>query len=208
MFKKGTEMKSTMRLVLVTALVIGLVGVAQAFAADETPAPAKAPAPAPARDRGGMGGGQMRPGMGMGGMGMGIWGVLPQLNLTDEQKTKVEELRTASTEKMQSAGTAVMDAQRKVMELVQSGGSDADVKAAAADYGKAYGDQAVLMASSTRDVRAVLTAEQKTELDKLLKERASQMMQRRGGQRGGGAAGEAPRQAPPAKPKTDTGEQK
>jgi Spy/CpxP family protein refolding chaperone len=201
------------KMILLVALV-ALVASTQVFAADESGAAAK-PAPAPARERtvpaapggGGMGGGMGR------GMGMGVWGVLPQITpaLTEDQKTKVTELRTAAMEKMQTAGAAVMAAQTKVMEVVNAGGSEADVRTAAADYAKAWTEQQVQNAASVKQVRDILTAEQKTDLDKLMKERAAQFRGGQGGGRGqggggrggaggadGGAAPRAPRPAAPA----------
>jgi Spy/CpxP family protein refolding chaperone len=185
------------KMILVVVLV-ALVAGTQVFAADEPAAPK---APAPARERtmpaapggaGGMGG--MR-GMGMG--GMGVWGVVQQLTgLTEEQKTKVTELRTATMEKMQSSGAGVMAAQMKVMELVNAGGSDADITAAVAEYTKSYTAQQIQVAAAMRDLRTnILKPEQVTELDKLMKERAAQFSGRGMGMGGqGGQGGQGGRQ--------------
>jgi Spy/CpxP family protein refolding chaperone len=214
------------KMILLVALV-ALVASTQVFAADEPAAPAK-PAPAPARERtvpaapgggAGMGGGMGR-GMGMGGGmgGMVVWGVVPQLTgLTEEQKTQVNDLRTASQEKAMASAPAMMAAQAKVTEVVNAGGADDAIKAAAADYTKLYVEQAIANAATMRKLRTeILKPDQVTELDKLVKERMASFGGRgmgggQGGQGGGrnrgaggaggadgGATPRAPRPAAPA----------
>jgi Spy/CpxP family protein refolding chaperone len=203
--------------VILLVAIVAIVASTQVFAADEAAAPTK-PAPAPARERtvpaGGQGaGGGAGMGMrGMGGMGMGVWGILPQLNLTEEQKTKANDLRTAAMEKMQASGATIMAAQMKVTELVNSGATDDAIKTAAAEYNKLYVEQAIANAATMRTLRTdILKPEQVTEMDKLMKERMAQFGQRgQGGQGGGrtrgaggagapaGADGAAPRAPRPA----------
>lgn len=200
------------KVILLVALV-ALVASTQVFAADDSSSAAK-PAPAPARERnvpaapGGGGAGGMR---GMGGFGMmggGVWGIAQQLpNLTDDQKTKINDLQTAMREKMMASGQASMTAMMKVTELVNAGAGEAEVKAAAAEYSKLWTEQQVQSAASVKQLRSLLTADQITELDKQLKERAAQMGQRgqgrgqgQGGQRGQGGQGGASAPAKPAAP--------
>jgi Spy/CpxP family protein refolding chaperone len=201
---------------IVLVALVALVAGTQVFAADDAATTTKqTPAPAPARERantpgqGGAGaGGGMRGMGGMGMMGMGVWNIIPGLSLTEDQKTKFNELQTSAREKMMTTGQAVMAAQMKVMEAVNAGAAEADVKTAAADYIKAWTDQQVQNAALVKQARAILTAEQNTELDKQLKERAAQFGNRgQAGQGGrnrstggaGGADGAAtPRRAAPA----------
>jgi Spy/CpxP family protein refolding chaperone len=203
------------KVILLVALV-ALVASTQVFAADDSSSAAK-PAPAPARERnvpaapGGGGAGGMGRGMGgFGMMGMGVWGIAQQLpNLTDDQKTKINDLQTSMREKMMASGQASMTAMMKVTELVNAGAGEAEVKAAAAEYAKLWTEQQVQSAASVKQLRSLLTADQITELDKQLKERAAQMGQRgqgrgqggqggQGGQRGQGGAGAPAKPAAPA----------
>jgi Spy/CpxP family protein refolding chaperone len=178
-------LKKVILLVAIVALVAGT----QAFAAEKAAEPKQTPAAAPSGDRPAGGGQGMRAGMG----GPSIFGILRQLNLTPEQNTKVDELRKAGAEKMQAVGQAVMAAQMKVMELVNSGGSNADIMAAAAEYGKAFGEQMVQNAAMVKDIKAILTPEQKTKMEEIMKERAARGA---GGGRNRGAGGEGQGQGP------------
>ena len=202
------------KMILLVALV-ALVASTQVFAADDTAAPAKStttpPPPPPARERtapGGQGAGMGR-GMGMGGMmgrGFDVTMMFQGIDLTEEQKTKMQDIQKASAEKTQAGQQAQMQAMMKVNTLVMSGGSEADIRAAAADYAKTFTEASVLRAKTMADMKALLTADQKTKFEELVKQRIEQMNQmgQMGGgrgQRGGtGADGAAPatRRARPA----------
>jgi Spy/CpxP family protein refolding chaperone len=179
-------MKNMLRTTILLAAVVAIVACTQVFAADEPTTPAPPPPPAPARERTAgapsMGGGQ---GMRMGGFGAPmIWQLVQRLELTEEQKTKVSDLQKASTEKTQGFRQTLMAANMKLNELALTGAAEADIRAAATEVGKIMGDQAVFQASATNEVKALLTAEQKTKLEELTKESIAQMAARRNEMRG------------------------
>ncbi len=173
-------MKNMFRNVILLAAVVAMVAPALVFAADEPTAP---PPPPPARERNAgtapaMGGGQgMR---GMGGFGSSIvWQLVQRLELDEAQKAKVKDLQTASTEKTQDIRQSLMAANMKLAELPLTDASEADIRATATEVGKLMGDQAVLQAAALKDVKALLTDEQKAKLDEMIKENQAQMAARR-----------------------------
>jgi Spy/CpxP family protein refolding chaperone len=138
------------------------------------------------------------------GMGMGrggdVMGMFLGLDLTEEQKTKMGEIQKASQEKAQTAQQTQMTAMMKVNGLVMSGGAEADIRAAAADYAKAFTEASVMRAKTVADMKALLTPEQKTKFDEQMKQRQEQMNQMgqggRGQRGGAGADGAAPARRP------------
>jgi Spy/CpxP family protein refolding chaperone len=203
--------------VMLLVAVIAIVASTQVFAADEAPAvpakPGMTPPPPPARDRTQAAGQGMGRGMGMGGMGMGrgmdVTAMFQGLDLTEEQKTKMQEIQKGSAEKTQAAQQAQMTAMMKLNGVANSGGSEADIRAAAADLGKAMGEVYVIRAGNVSAMKALLTAEQKAKFDEQAKQRQEQMNQM--GQMGGGRGQRGPGQdgeRPAAPPRPSTGEQK
>jgi Spy/CpxP family protein refolding chaperone len=185
------------KMLLLVALV-ALVASTQVFAADEAATATKV-TPPPARERTAPAGGGQGMARGMGGMGRGfdVTAMFQGLDLTEEQKTKMQEIQKASAEKTQAAQTAQMQAMMKVNSLVMSGGDEAAVRAAAADYAKAFTDASVLRAKTVGEIKALLTAEQKTKFEEQVKT-MGQMGQGggRGARGGAGADGAAPRGRP------------
>ena len=175
-------MKNVLHTTMLLALVAAIIASTPIFAADEPTAP---PPPPPARERAATpamgGGGGMR---GMGGFGAPLWGLVQRLELEEEQRAKVRELQTANVEKAQGFRQNTMNAMMKLNELPLTGGSEADIKAAANDLAKVYADQAMLQAAALKDVRAILTAEQNTKLDEMIKESIAQAAARRAEMRG------------------------
>jgi len=191
-------MKSMYKYLMLLAAVAVVATCAQVFAADDEPTAPPPPPPARERTAG-------APGMAAGGGGMrgmfgaaSIWQFVPRLELTEEQKTKVQAIQEGSQEKVQATWIAIRTATSKLNDLAIAGATEADIRAAATEVGKAYGDQAVLQATTTKEVKALLTAEQKTKLDELIKEAQAQMAERmnrmRGGQRQGQGQGPEGRQ--------------
>jgi Spy/CpxP family protein refolding chaperone len=139
----------------------------------------------PAHGRGpGMGMG-MGPGMGMG-MGMRM-GMDPQgpgmmrpahadalgaiawwLDLTDEQKAQIRKIREEAKSDAEAAEKAVADARDALHDAVIGGAAEEQIRAAATALGEAIGNQAVLHAKTLAAAKAVLTDEQRKELDKVV----------------------------------------
>jgi Spy/CpxP family protein refolding chaperone len=175
-------MKSTMKLVLALAAVVVIVACTQVFAADEPTAP---PPPPPARERI-----AAPPAMGGGAQGAramrgapAIWPFVQRLELTEDQQVKVDDLRKAAMEKTQAISQTVNAAQAKLNDLALTGASEADIRAAATEVGKAMGDQAMVQASAAKEVKALLTDEQKAKLDEMIKDNQAQMAARRNAMR-------------------------
>jgi Spy/CpxP family protein refolding chaperone len=123
----------------------------------------------------GMGGGAPGMGQGSGGPDGMMAAIMHKLDLTDEQREKVETIIDENHAKTRAAQRAVEKA-RKALE-----------EATAAAVGTAIGDEAVLKVKTMKDIKAVLTPEQIKKLDELktqMKSRTMRPMQdNQGGQR-------------------------
>jgi protein CpxP len=180
------------------AAIVAVIAFTQVWAADEPAGDRQTPPPPPpARERTagmarGMGGAM---GMGMG-RAADVTAMFQQLDLSEEQKTKLKEIQEANNEKIQTASEAQWNAMMKVNGLVMSGGSEAEIRAAATEAGKAMGDAAVARAKTIEEMKKVLTPEQKTKFEEQQKQRAAQMAERRAsrgtGERPAAPAGRGP----------------
>lgn len=148
-------------------------------------------------------GGQGPRGRGMGGMGMGMGDgsmaqmllgrMGEQLNLTAEQKASIQKIADDSRAAMQENRDAVRTAMQNLNDAADKGD-----EAAITTAGKAAGDaltkQAIQRAQVSKQINAVLTAEQKTKLEELRTNMRQQMQQRREEMQGEGPrAGRGPR---------------
>ncbi|MDD5678159.1 MAG: Spy/CpxP family protein refolding chaperone [Kiritimatiellae bacterium] len=101
---------------------------------------------------------------------------LKRLNLTADQKQKIDSIFKSSQESMKAAMTQCQEARKALHQQMQSGPFDeqsvraASKKAAAADE-----EAAVLRAKVAGQIRAVLTSEQQAELDKVRAEAQNKM---------------------------------
>jgi Spy/CpxP family protein refolding chaperone len=99
--------------------------------------------------------------------GMMLARVLRSLDLTDEQKEQVKGILEAAKDKTQAAREALADATKRLHTAVTEGADEAAIREAAANLGKAIGDQAVLRASTMASIKEVLTDEQREQLEKM-----------------------------------------
>jgi Spy/CpxP family protein refolding chaperone len=89
------------------------------------------------------------------------------LNLTDEQIKQIRSIYDQARIDANSVEQAVATARIALHETVASGATEAQIRAAAATLGTAVGHQAVLHAKVLTAAQAVLTDEQRKELDKI-----------------------------------------
>jgi Spy/CpxP family protein refolding chaperone len=104
---------------------------------------------------------------------MMLRGILPGLDLTDEQIEAIKQVHEANKEAMQAAQKAVGEAAKALHEAVLAG-NEAKIRAAATNLGNAIGQCGLLRAATMASIKAVLTAEQQAKLEQL----QSQMGQR------------------------------
>jgi Spy/CpxP family protein refolding chaperone len=116
----------------------------------------------------------------------GAW-MKEKLGLTDEQVTKLQQLREANKDKMKAAGQAVQEKRKALQAAVDSGAGDDAIRAAAAALGTALGDSAVLRAANLAEVKKILTPDQYAKWQTAKTERAEKAEHRHGmrGYRGG-----------------------
>ncbi len=93
-------------------------------------------------------------------------GILPGLDLTDEQIEAIKRIHDTNQEAMQAAQKAVAEATKALHEAVLAG-NEADIQAAATDLGNAVGQCALLRAAIMASIKAVLTPEQQAKLEQL-----------------------------------------
>lgn len=114
-------------------------------------------------------------GMRGGGDDSGIWIILrlkDRLGLSDEQVGQLKAI-TDDVQAQYAANAEPVRAKKDALEkAVQSGASEADIRAAADAIGKALGEQAVLRVKTKARVDGVLTNEQKAKLEELKNQRA------------------------------------
>lgn len=141
----------------------------------------------------GVGGGM--PMMMQGGGPDGLMGaIMHKLDLTDEQREKIETIIDDNHAKTSAARRAVEKARKALEEAVVGDANEPFIRKAADAVGKAIGDEAVLKVKTMKEIKAVLTPEQIKKLDELkteMKSRPQLPMQ-------GGQGGQRPRpQGPP-----------
>ena len=126
--------------------------------------------------RGGQGGRGGRGEFGPGGLGL----PLRQLNLTEAQRTQLQQIREQQRDEMESAMrklAAARDAQRAAIENVPA--DEGKITSLTQDMTQAEVDVAIQTARLNTAIWGVLTKEQRAELTKLRAERQTQAGQRR-----------------------------
>jgi Spy/CpxP family protein refolding chaperone len=129
------------------------------------------------------------PGMmqGPGGQDGIIGAIMHKLDLTDEQREKIETIMDENHAKTRAAQRAVEKARKALEEAVSGGADEQAIRKAATTLGTAIGDEAVLKAKTMKDIKAVLTPDQIKKLDELKTEIKSRplrpMQDGKGGQR-------------------------
>ena len=91
-----------------------------------------------------------------------------KLELTDKQVEQLQALRKENKGQFQAKAQAVKDNRDSLKQAMESGASETEIRAIAADIGKAIGEQAVLSVSTKKKIDAILTDEQKAELKNLV----------------------------------------
>jgi Spy/CpxP family protein refolding chaperone len=87
------------------------------------------------------------------------------LDLTKEQYEQVRTILEDNKENAQTAERGVRNAQKALHDAVIDEAGEEAIRNAAAEVGKAIGDQAVLRAQTAASVKGVLTEEQLVKLD-------------------------------------------
>jgi Spy/CpxP family protein refolding chaperone len=119
-------------------------------------------------------------GLGMGGPGGGCafccpLGPAPRgrlrlgwwLDLTDEQAKQIQSIHDKAQTDANAVAGAVASARNDLHKAVISGATEAQIQAAATALGTAIGKQAAFAAKTLASARAVLTDEQRKELEKI-----------------------------------------
>lgn len=115
------------------------------------------------------------PGPGRG--GSPLFHLLRRLDLSDDQKTQIKTIVKDARPRLEPLVEQAIQARRGVFQAVAAPTFDeAAIRAASEAAARAVGDLAVERGRLASQVRAVLTAEQQTELD----QRLQQLMERRG----------------------------
>lgn len=132
--------------------------------------------------------------------------MLHGITLTDEQKTKIGELRKASAPQVRESMKQAFEARKALRELTLSGNFDeARANTLAQQGADAMARGSVVKAKTDSQVLALLTPEQRKEvaenaerMKERMQERKERMKERRDGKPGTPAAQAAPAQAAPA----------
>ena len=109
--------------------------------------------------------------------GMMLARALRSLDLTEEQKEQVKGILEAAKDKREATREALADATKRLHTAVTEGADETAIREAAANLGKAIGDQAVLRASTMASIKEVLTDEQREQLEKM-KERVEKFREK------------------------------
>jgi|GEM_PF-5632555 len=104
----------------------------------------------------------------------GVDAILDELDLTDEQRGKTEEIQQASAEKMRAASEAEAKAKTKAFRLSLVNATEAEIVAVHGEVGRLMGETAILRMKMVEEIRAALTAEQKTKFEERLRQRTGQ----------------------------------
>lgn len=90
-----------------------------------------------------------------------------ELGLSDTQVQQLEALKGEVKEQMKTGQEAVKAKREALQEAVKAGAEESAIRAAAAELGKALGDQAVLKVSTKAKIDGILTEDQKSKLKDL-----------------------------------------
>ncbi|MCP4454944.1 MAG: hypothetical protein GY809_26085 [Planctomycetes bacterium] len=110
-----------------------------------------------------------RPGQNPGGAhGMGILPLFRHLDLTQEQREVIRDILEANKEAVQAAHEAVQAARQSLHEAVMAGADDEAIRVIATTFAQAVGDQAIQQVAVTKEIKNVLTDDQKMALATLI----------------------------------------
>lgn len=102
-----------------------------------------------------------------------------ELQLTDDQKTKIRTIAQSHRDEMQKNRQAVRQAGEALQKAVMADNPDTQqIRSAAEALGKAIGDAAVAVAPAIHDVRGVLTADQLKQVQTFQQEMQKRMKER------------------------------
>jgi hypothetical protein len=90
-----------------------------------------------------------------------------RLELTDEQMTNIRDILRQARPAANAAEDAVADAKQALHEAVIDGATEQEIRDAAKALGEAISNQAALHARTLASAKAVLTEEQRKELDQI-----------------------------------------
>ena len=127
--------------------------------------------------------------------------IMHKLDLTDEQREKIETIMDENHAKTSAARRAVEKARKALEEATAGDANEPAIRKAAAALGTALGDEAVLKVKTMKEIKAVLTPEQIKKLDELKTEMKSRPM--RPLQDGQGGQKPRPQGPPPSEPQEE-----
>lgn len=102
--------------------------------------------------------------------GMRIAQLLRQLDLTQDQHEAIRKILDAHKDAAQASQQAVQKARQSLHEAVTQEADDVSIRAIATTLAQAVGDQAIEQVAVTKEIKGVLTAEQKEKLAALIKQ--------------------------------------
>jgi Spy/CpxP family protein refolding chaperone len=97
----------------------------------------------------------------------GIQGLAWWLDLTEDQTKQINAIHAKARADANTAAEAVVNARDALHKAVTTGATEEQIRSAATTLGTAIGNQAALQAKTLASVKAVLTDEQRKELDKI-----------------------------------------
>ena len=148
-------MKKSFKTLLATALVVSSLGIAGQVAA----------MPYGGGPDGCMRGGQK---MGPGGKGFNVERMTRKLNLTDEQSTQVQAIVDGYSEQMTDLRTKMQENRETLREFArQTPFDEAEVRKLADEQGDLKADMIVLRAQQRSEINAILTDEQREQMQSM-----------------------------------------
>jgi Spy/CpxP family protein refolding chaperone len=90
-----------------------------------------------------------------------------RLDLTDEQREQIRQIRQTHRKEQQNARQTVADTRKALQDAIATDAEPAEIRAAATALGKAIGEQAVVRANTLKAIKEILTDEQIEQLEKI-----------------------------------------
>jgi Spy/CpxP family protein refolding chaperone len=118
------------------------------------------------------------PGMGGGLDGLLLGRLAERLELTEEQRAEIKAITEGTRPEAEEARKAVGEAMKALHEATD-GGTEAEIIAAGKAVGDTFTQQALLRATTTKQIKEVLTAEQLAKLEELKAQMKERMLQQR-----------------------------
>jgi Spy/CpxP family protein refolding chaperone len=98
-------------------------------------------------------------------------GLIEQLNLTDEQKSKVAAIRQKYQEKTKKLRETLRSNEQELNSLLSNNASDRDIRSKHQQISRNRQEMSNLQFESFLEIRQVLTPAQRTEFSQLMQER-------------------------------------